>query len=272
MKRAASSNAWPADGSSRSSAAQPPFKRRRDTVRRLEEARPNRREETPDPEDAPPDTEGHQLHCTIKFIELPPMKLHEQKTRDAVLHIIQSAIAKNVDILNMSFAKASDIKILEQDIIDLTAGILEGSDYTDSSPYRYWTDGGLLTLYSPWCGQCETLLGKTILFDHQIPAICLAFDTPAGRIININARWPHLQSKRKQDVLERYVSIIQQEANPKQVIQVIGGQLGRPVVLQSIAEQLGRTAGLHYQLAVVRLDEEQSNVQALTKNGGLQTF
>ena len=140
---------------------------------------------------------------------------------------LREAKQGNVDVINIAFPRAADIEILWDDLK------AEMTNSVEQPVFSYRTHGRLMTLFSENCG--EPVWETNIESEGGVPCICLTLDGPAGRMMIINACWPVLPSGVRKRLLTEYMDPAMERDN---CTRLIGGELGAPMVLESLVRTL----------------------------------
>ena len=222
------SAAQPADSAPEGNAEQPVRKTRWRSRGSAEQPADNAAESSAEQPVHPSVEDTSKLHASFGYLAFPEKDYTKREARRQVVEAFKEALQSDLAVIHMAFAKEADVSNVWDDIIK---EIPKTSSVAQPACQR---QKNLLSVWTQQVGQ-PVFGDRNPDREREAPAICLTFDTAAGRIATINASWPTLSQTTRRRLLQLYS---QKSVDTGSVIRIIGGALGGGMSVENLLQAL----------------------------------
>ena len=164
----------------------------------------------------------------IEYIAIPSMSFETSEvSRQLAVQALQESVTREIDIINMTFAKPEDIESMWETLKKAMVRSAEQPAYTYHKKHR------LLTVYSTKYGHPEE---QQNLDGEGLTALGLSFATPTGKLTNIHGA---LSSAPKGVINRRLDAYLAPPLEDAKCLRFVGGPLGPGMCIQVYAGTKG---------------------------------
>ena len=192
-----------------------------------------------------------KLMASVSYLVFPAKDFDVPEERHHAIEAVKTSKDSGVSVINIIFSREDDLDSMWS---DLEKEIPRQSSAAQAA-FSYRVEGSLLTIFSENCGSHD-FWDATIDTEGGVPAICLTFDTSAGRICTINAAFDGLPRSTRKRLLDEY---LREAAGPGNSVDIIGGFLGNAVALDSLVRSLNvrREIAAHGDICVLAKSRQE---------------